>query len=107
LGAHPDDTWTKNINTEENPQYVNWLCEPSMLPEAVPRARIMRYGYKSQWFGGEKVETGPTLISDVARDLLKELEIERKVYVQGSISYAGILTVILGDAKSASDFHRT
>ncbi|KAH8797866.1 hypothetical protein F5884DRAFT_647464, partial [Xylogone sp. PMI_703] len=79
LGAHPDDTWTQNINDSSGkPQYVNWLCEPSMLPEAVPNARIMRYGYKSQWFGDERVEPGTTLISDVAKDLLKELEIERK-----------------------------
>jgi hypothetical protein len=52
-----------------------------MLPEAVPAARIIRYGYKAQWFGGEKVEAGVILISHVANDLLKELKIEREVYV--------------------------
>ena len=60
-----------------------------MLPEAVPTARIMRYGYKAQWFGDEKVEAGVILISHVASDLLKELKIEREVYVFTFITWCG------------------
>lgn len=51
IGAHPDDSWCKNVGTKESPQWVNWLVEESMLPAVVPHARIMRYGYQSQWFG--------------------------------------------------------
>ncbi|KAF1359452.1 hypothetical protein EJ07DRAFT_120324, partial [Lizonia empirigonia] len=51
LGAHPDDSWCKNVGTTDSPNWVNWLVEESMLPAVVPHARIMRYGYESQWFG--------------------------------------------------------
>lgn len=51
IGAHPDDSWCKNIGTADNPRWVNWLIDESMLPAVAPQARIMRYGYQSQWFG--------------------------------------------------------
>lgn len=47
LGAHPDDSWCKNVGTRESPRWVNWLVEESMLPTVAPQARIMRYGYQS------------------------------------------------------------
>ncbi|KAH5617588.1 hypothetical protein HBI23_253250 [Parastagonospora nodorum] len=51
IGAHPDDSWCKNVGTKESPHWVNWLEEENMLPAVAPQARIMRYGYQSQWFG--------------------------------------------------------
>ncbi|KAE9966187.1 hypothetical protein EG328_009103 [Venturia inaequalis] len=57
IGAHPDDTWSKNIGSDVKPQYVNWLQQPEMLPATVPNARIMRYEYESQWFGDDTVDT--------------------------------------------------
>ena len=71
IGAHPDRTWTMENREGE---WVNWLTDPSMLPQKLPYARIMRFGYKSEWFGSEKVETKKTLVQDVAKALLKGLE---------------------------------
>jgi hypothetical protein len=76
LGAHPDETWSKNRGTESEPVWVNWLEEADMLPAAVPKTRIMRYGYKSGWFGQDSVkQTART----VAQTLLSALRRERKV----------------------------
>lgn len=52
---------------------TNWLTDATMLPELAPNARIMRYGYKSQWFGTEEVETKKTYVYDVANALLTGL----------------------------------
>ncbi|KAF2240284.1 hypothetical protein BU26DRAFT_572906 [Trematosphaeria pertusa] len=50
IGAHPDDTWCKNVGTAQSPQWFNWRDRDDMLPAVAPNARIMRYGYQSQWF---------------------------------------------------------
>ncbi|PVH92712.1 hypothetical protein DM02DRAFT_635132 [Periconia macrospinosa] len=42
LGTHPDDSWCKNAGTRENPRWINWLEEESMLSAIAPNARIMR-----------------------------------------------------------------
>lgn len=80
IGAHPDDTWCKNVGTdrEGRPRYVNWLEDAGMLPSIVPDARIMRYGYESQWFGDDKVDTVRLKASTVAQLLLQELNFERE-----------------------------
>jgi len=53
-----------------------------MLPKLAPNARIMRYGYKSQWFGTENVETKKTYVFDVANALLTTLtELRRNVCI--------------------------
>ncbi|OBT80236.1 hypothetical protein VF21_00712 [Pseudogymnoascus sp. 05NY08] len=44
IGAHPDDTWCSKGG-------VNWLSDESMLRSVVPNARILRYGYESEWYG--------------------------------------------------------
>lgn len=75
LGAHPDDSWCKNIGTVEEPQWFNWLVEDSMLPAVVPHARIMRYGYQSEWFGKEAMQQS---VSTVADRLLRALKRRRK-----------------------------
>lgn len=44
----------------------------------MPNARIMRYGYESQWFGDDKVDTVRLKASTVAQQLLQELNSERE-----------------------------
>ncbi|EUC40594.1 hypothetical protein COCMIDRAFT_41092 [Bipolaris oryzae ATCC 44560] len=75
IGAHPDDSWCKNAGTAEEPQWCNWLTKDDMLPAVAPNARIMRYGYESQWFGQEAMQHG---VSTVAEQLLRALKQQRK-----------------------------
>jgi len=76
LGAHPDDSWCKNVGKKEEPQWVNWLIEDTMLPAVATHARIMRYGYQSGWFGEETMQQ---TVSTVAERLLRTLKRKRKV----------------------------
>ena len=77
IGAHPDDTWTKAIETDgEQKRYVNWLANDDMLPAVVPNARIMRYGYESQWFGKGAMHVR---VVDIANEFLKEIRRYRRV----------------------------
>jgi hypothetical protein len=76
IGAHPDDSWCKNVGTEESPHWVNWLVEERMLPAVAPHARIMRYGYQSQWFGESAMGQKASI---VAHRLLLALQRTRKV----------------------------
>jgi len=48
-----------------------------MLPAVVPDARIMSYGYQSQWFGDEAISQKA---STVAQRLLLSLRRARKVW---------------------------
>ncbi|KAI0420325.1 hypothetical protein F5X98DRAFT_372137 [Xylaria grammica] len=50
IGANPDHTWVHK-DTQ-----VNWLAGPTMLPSALPSARIMAYNYESSWFGDNAVK---------------------------------------------------
>jgi hypothetical protein len=78
LGAHPNDSWCANAGTtgRESPRWINWLDEESMLPAVAPNARIIRYGYQSQWFGREMMQQS---VSTVAERLLINLKRKRKV----------------------------
>ncbi|KAH8723331.1 hypothetical protein GQ44DRAFT_804448 [Phaeosphaeriaceae sp. PMI808] len=67
--AHPDDTWCKNTGSQDLPQHKNWLQD--MLPAIAPKARVMRYGYQSQWFGKEAMLLG---VRTVAQRLLVALQ---------------------------------
>jgi hypothetical protein len=82
LGAHPDDSWCAKVDTKEgtegSPRWVNWLEDESMLSAVAPNARIMRYGYKSQWFGKEMTQQN---VSTVADRLLRALKRTRKVRI--------------------------
>lgn len=80
IGAHPDDTWCKEVGTDEEgrARYVNWLKDKHMLPSVVPNARIMRYGYESQWFGTDAIRQKA---STVANRFLLALKRKRKVRV--------------------------
>ena len=76
LGAHPDDSWCKNVGTAEEPRWFNWLIEDGMLPAVAPYARIMRYGYQSEWFGKEAMQQSVSIVAD---RLLRSLMRKRKV----------------------------
>jgi hypothetical protein len=76
IGAHPDDSWCKNVGTAESPRRVNWLVEENMLPAVAPDACIMRYGYQSQWFGEGAMRQKA---STVAQRLLLALRRRRQV----------------------------
>lgn len=86
IGADPDNTWTGRGPDGEK---INWLTHSSMLPKAIPSARIMRFGYESGWYGDAKDEPKKTHVFDVAEMLLKQLELHRRV------SQSSILTYIL------------
>ncbi|XP_014554863.1 hypothetical protein COCVIDRAFT_103834, partial [Bipolaris victoriae FI3] len=75
LGAHPDESWCKNVGTAEEPQWRNWLIEDDMLPAVAPNARIMRYGYASLWFGHIEMRHGMALM---AGRFLRVLNQQRK-----------------------------
>ncbi|KAF2014520.1 hypothetical protein BU24DRAFT_371229, partial [Aaosphaeria arxii CBS 175.79] len=75
IGAHPDDTWCKNVPTAEGPRWVNWLSDEAMLPAVAPHARIMRYGYESRWFGEGALRQNA---STVAQRLLLALGLKRE-----------------------------
>ncbi|KAI0096586.1 hypothetical protein GGR51DRAFT_28597 [Nemania sp. FL0031] len=78
IGAHPDDTWT---GRDANGKKIYWLSNDDkdnpMLPQAIPRARIMRFGYMSDW-NGTSGRNKRTYVSDVADMLLRELEFHRR-----------------------------
>lgn len=80
-GAHPDHTWCElrrdGLDKKDPASYINWLSDPEMLPKRFPDARIMRYGYNSDWFGGNRVVTSPRIVS---KKLLQQLELQRQVY---------------------------
>jgi hypothetical protein len=76
IGAHPDDTWCQNVGTAARAEWVNWLIKEDMLPAVAPNARIMRYGYHSQWYGEEAVRQNA---STVAQRLMLALKFRRKV----------------------------
>ncbi|KAK1452526.1 pfs domain-containing protein, partial [Colletotrichum melonis] len=45
LGSNVDWSWT----WKDGEKHVNWLRDPDMLPERVPKSRIMTYNYQSKW----------------------------------------------------------
>ena len=78
IGAHPDDTWCKDVDRDGiASRTVNWLKDPEMLPSIMEDARIMRYGYESQWFDRDALRTNA---STVAPGLLDALQRKRRVF---------------------------
>lgn len=92
-------------NSEE--KRVNWLADADMLPRRLPNARIMRFGYRSEWFGPEEVETKKTLVPDVAMLLLKELEHWREVSQLECIGNAASTNKLAQASKSTTTFRCT
>ncbi|TRX97936.1 hypothetical protein FHL15_001146 [Xylaria flabelliformis] len=83
IGAHPDDTWCKMINRHGKRVHLNWLSDKEMLPAALPNARIMRFGAKTQWFG--EYLTRQT-VSTVALLLLIALTRDRRTLLNAANS---------------------
>ena len=73
-------------------RYVNWLKDAEMLPAAVKDARIMRYGYQSQWFGKDALEQNASRVAPSLLDALK-----RKRKVSGILCDAELLHRISSD----------
>jgi hypothetical protein len=72
MGAHPADTWCQKRSVgdageegdpSESDTYTNWLSDEAMLPRVLPHARIMRYGYKSGWYGDKISNETPRTVS--------------------------------------------
>jgi hypothetical protein len=102
IGAHPDDSWCKNVGTSENAQWVNWLSEADMLPAVAPRARIMRYGYQSQWFGEGAIRQKA---STVAQRLLLALRRRREVRAFSPTWIASLLLTWVGLSVPPTALH--
>jgi hypothetical protein len=68
LGAIPDITWKEKVSG------INWLSHEDMLPRAVPKARILRFGYDSLWMGRTPIRT---TLSTIAYKLLLSLNMIR------------------------------
>jgi len=77
IGAHPDETWINKCEIGgAEARRVNWLEDQNMLRATVHNARIMRYGYESEWFGKQAIKTK---VSSVAERLLISLRRYREV----------------------------
>ncbi|KAI1740911.1 hypothetical protein F4680DRAFT_88625 [Xylaria scruposa] len=94
IGAHPDDTWS---GRGPDGKRIYWLSDGDMLPKAFPHARIMRFGYESNW--NDKTQNNKrTYVSDVADTLLRELEFCRRGNAARPIiflahSYGGLILI--------------
>jgi len=94
IGAHPDDTWCKDVKEDASSttRSVNWLKDPELLPSVMKDARIMRYGYHSQWFGRDALQQNA---SRVAPDLLDALQRKRKVIkLQSTATWPRVVELI-------------
>ncbi|KAF2138911.1 uncharacterized protein K452DRAFT_233233, partial [Aplosporella prunicola CBS 121167] len=76
IGAHPDDTWCRNVGTADNPRWTNWLVEENMLRALAPNLRIMRYGYQSQWFGKDAMRQKASVVAHRLLLALKRKRVE-------------------------------
>ncbi|KPM38862.1 hypothetical protein AK830_g7714 [Neonectria ditissima] len=80
IGASPNTTWT---HKETN---VNWLSNDTMLPAALPNARIMAFGYNSLWFGEHAVRQ---TVEGIATALLVELSDMRIGFPRRPVIFIG------------------
>lgn len=59
---------------------VTWLSDPTMLPMKFPNARIMTFGYESDWFDDS---FATDRLNGIAATILEDLGRVRRVSVQG------------------------
>ncbi|KAF2023966.1 hypothetical protein EK21DRAFT_15121, partial [Setomelanomma holmii] len=111
IGALPDDSWCKNVSKAENPRWVNWLDAEDMLPAVAPHARIMHYGYQSQWFGEGAMRQKA---STVAQRLLLALRRRREdcplpplLFIAHCFGGQVVLKTLLEAQQSASEWPGT
>lgn len=69
ISAHRDKTWGRR------PDGTNWLGAPDMLPRDIPCARILSYGYSSNWLGPGSMSI---CLDEVAGQFLSLLHEQRK-----------------------------
>ena len=73
------ETWSTlrgpDLDRRNPASWINWLDDEEMLPAAFPTARILSYGYRSDWFGEAALNTRAATI---AEGLLDELRTARK-----------------------------
>ena len=78
-GAHPAHTWSAliaNRDSHDAASYVNWLDSDDMLPAVLPTARVLRFGYLSEWFGENALETRAASIGEKLLAELKSLRLD-------------------------------
>jgi hypothetical protein len=74
-GAHPIETWSTlrghDLDRSDQANWINWLDDDGMLPAAYPTGRILRYGYRSDWFGEAAINTRAATIAEGSLDELQ------------------------------------
>lgn len=100
IGAHPFFSWqfSERISAPSQDEShdvtrkreVHWLKDEDMLPQACPDARIMTFGYESQWFGDGVIKQK---LSTVADGLLRALRSDRRVRMTRSSTLKVILSL--------------
>jgi pimeloyl-ACP methyl ester carboxylesterase len=106
-GAHPADTWSTLINPSRDPRnpasFVNWLDNEEMLPAVLPNARVLRYGYLSEWFGENALRTRAASIGARLLDELESMRLEatdRPLILVGH-SFGGLVIVKVSSRHSS------
>ncbi|KFY84460.1 hypothetical protein V500_09300 [Pseudogymnoascus sp. VKM F-4518 (FW-2643)] len=100
IAADRDSTWTYR------PDNLCWLADPTMLPEACPRSRILAYGYESQWLGTDSVSQS---LSSIAANFLHLLQGYRRDHPKRPIIFIGhcfgglVIERALVDSEKNSD----
>ena len=75
IGAHPLHTWSYwNPDTHA---VVNWLKDDDILRQNFSHARIMIFGYRSDWKGQKSSDV---TVSDVAKRFCEALARARRVF---------------------------
>jgi predicted alpha/beta hydrolase family esterase len=75
-GAHPVKTWgglrAPGVGKGVKESWIDWLEDKDMLPTVFPAARILRYGYRSDWFGEDALKTRASSIAEMLLDQLEQ-----------------------------------
>lgn len=70
LNGHRRKTWTARNG-------VNWLRDPNMLPDIIPNARIMSWGYDASTHSTK--ELSAMYLYDHAQKLVSDLSLHRRI----------------------------
>ncbi|ETS86336.1 hypothetical protein PFICI_00164 [Pestalotiopsis fici W106-1] len=97
--AKPEDAWV-HPDTK-----VNWLSDPTMLPDALPKARILTYNYVSYWYGDDAVKQK---VDTVAGKMLNALDGKRTTCAQRPILFIGHCFggLVIQEAYNIANSHR-
>ncbi|KAF7530888.1 hypothetical protein G7054_g9423 [Neopestalotiopsis clavispora] len=97
--ANPEDAW---VHTDTK---ANWLKDATMLPGALPKARIMTYNYVSYWHGEKAVKQK---VGTVAGKLLNALDGKRSTCAQRPILFIGHCFggLVIQEAYNIANAHR-